>query len=48
MAMGAERLAAFALERECGGIHELWGSVTSFHFSGFDRILLSGCPSPSG
>jgi SRSO17 transposase len=26
--------------------HELWGSETSFHFSGFDRMFLSGCPSP--
>jgi quinol monooxygenase YgiN len=28
--------------------HLLWGSVTSFHFSDFDRVSISGCSSPSG
>jgi hypothetical protein len=27
---------------------KVWGSVTSFHFSGVDRMLPSGYPSPSG
>jgi hypothetical protein len=30
-----------------GGDH-VWGSVTSFHFSGFDRMLFPGYLSPSG
>jgi resolvase-like protein len=44
----SELLGIVDLLRGTRNCVDVWGSVTSFHFSGVDRMLPSGYPSPSG